>query len=118
MEIHNITFDSHDPKALAGFWSNLVERPVAPWSNDDMAMLEGTPNLLFIRVPEGKSAKNRVHLDLHVDSMDGVRDRMASAGASFVQEVREHGVHWITFQDPEGNELCVGTPMEGHSAPE
>ena len=115
MEIHNVTFDASDPMALAGFWSQVVERPVAPWSNGDMAMLEGTPNLLFIRVPEGKAAKNRVHLDLHVDSMAGVRERLEGLGAAFVHEVTEHGVHWMTFQDPEGNELCVGTPLDGHT---
>ncbi len=118
MEIHNITFDSGDPQLVARFWSEVVERPVAPWSNDDMAMIEGSPNLLFIKVPEGKVAKNRVHIDVHTDSMNGVRERIEGLGATFVHEQREHGVHWLTFQDPEGNELCVGTPLEGHAAPE
>ena len=68
---------------------------------------------MFIAVPEGKSAKNRVHLDLHAEDpadVDAEAERLLAAGATFVGEHREFGVYWRTLQDPEGNELCIGTP--------
>jgi predicted enzyme related to lactoylglutathione lyase len=60
-----------------------------------------------IKVPEGKTAKNRLHLDLDCDDLTEARRRLELLGASFVHEKDEYGVHWMTFQDPEGNEFCV-----------
>jgi Glyoxalase-like domain len=57
---------------------------------------------------EGKTAKNRFHLDLDTETLDGLRPRLEGLGATFVHEKDEYGIHWLTFQDPEGNEFCVG----------
>jgi predicted enzyme related to lactoylglutathione lyase len=113
MNVGNITFDcSTDAAALAAFWSQVVERPVVDGANADLAVIGGpgaTPNLLFIRVPEGKTAKNRCHVDLDADGpLDEVRARMESFGATFVHHKSEFGISWMTFTDPEGNEFCVG----------
>jgi predicted enzyme related to lactoylglutathione lyase len=110
MRLHNITFDAHDPVALATFWSTVLERPVVDWANEFFAAIDRTesaPAWLFIRVPEGKTAKNRMHVDLDVDDLDEARRQLESIGATFVHERDEHGVHWYTFQDIEGNEFCV-----------
>ncbi|WP_409470271.1 VOC family protein [Streptomyces sp. HC307] len=65
--------------------------------------------LLFQRVPEPKSGKNRLHLDLH--PAQGQRadevDRLRGLGASVLREVKESGGEWVMMQDPEGNEFCV-----------
>ena len=58
-------------------------------------------------MPEGKTAKNRMHVDLDAGDLDEARRRLESLGATFVHEQNEYGVHWYTFQDPEGNEFCV-----------
>jgi hypothetical protein len=74
--------------------------------------------LLFLRVPEGKPGKNRVHLDLHVVApgtpMDERRVALAARaaelvakGASEVGPVEEYGQYWIVMADPEGNEFCI-----------
>jgi predicted enzyme related to lactoylglutathione lyase len=63
--------------------------------------------VIFIKVPEGKSAKNQMHVDLDCDDLADARGRLEGLGASFVHERDEQGVHWMTFQDPEGNEFCV-----------
>jgi predicted enzyme related to lactoylglutathione lyase len=107
MKIFNITFDAADPLALAAFWSAIVERPVADGASADFATIDGSPNLLFLRVPEDKTAKNRVHIDLECDDLLAARTRLESLGATFVHEKDEYGIRWCTFQDPEGNELCV-----------
>jgi hypothetical protein len=71
---------------------------------------EGTPKLLFIRVPEGKAGKNRVHLD--VQPTERTRDQevewLLGLGARVFEDHRKpDGTGWVTMGDPEGNEFCV-----------
>ncbi|MFB7324404.1 VOC family protein [Streptomyces sp. NPDC056190] len=65
--------------------------------------------LLFQRVPEAKSGKNRIHLDLHPG--EGRRadevERLKGLGARVLRHVREHGGEWMVMEDPEGNVFCV-----------
>ncbi|GAA3223855.1 VOC family protein [Actinocorallia longicatena] len=65
--------------------------------------------LLFQQVPEPKTVKNRLHLDLHAgpDTRDGEVSRLRSLGATVLQEVKEPGTHHVVMSDPEGNEFCV-----------
>jgi Glyoxalase-like domain len=115
--VHNITFDCAEPYRLAGFWSQVTgfredpENPNLP-ADEEAALIgpEGHPNLLFIRVPEGKTVKNRVHLDLM--PTDRTRDeevaRLLGLGATLVADLRRSdGSGWAVLADPEGNELCV-----------
>jgi predicted enzyme related to lactoylglutathione lyase len=105
-----MTFDAADPPALAAFWSAVLERPVSDESSDFAAFIDRTetePAVLFIKVPEGKTAKNRFHLDLDCPDLAAARAQLEGLGASFVHEQHEYGLHWMTFQDPEGNEFCV-----------
>ena len=66
-------------------------------------------NLLFIQVPEDRTAKNRVHIDLDAPDLAAARERLEGLGAEFVHEKDEHGLRWFTFRDPEDNEFCVGS---------
>lgn len=109
MRIGNVTFDCSDALALSAFWSRVVDRPVAAGATEDFAVIGGSPNLLFIKVPEDKAAKNRCHVDLDADApLPEVRTRLEGFGATFVHEQQEYGISWLTFRDPEGNEFCVG----------
>jgi len=107
VRLYNVTFDAQDPGALAAFWSAVLERPVADGSNEFAAFIEGTPNWIFIAVPEGKTAKNRMHVDLDADDLAAARVRLEELGATYVHEQEQYGLHWMTFQDPEGNEFCA-----------
>ena len=112
MQLFNVTIDARDAAALATFWSEVVERPVDPRASEFFARIagdDGSPNLLFIQVPEEKAGKNRVHVDLDADDLDAARERLEGLGAQFVHEKDEYGIQWLTFRDPEGNEFCVGT---------
>lgn len=109
MRLHNVTFDARDPRALASFWSAVLERPVEDGANEFFAVIGGAPNWLFLAVPENKTAKNRMHVDLDADDLAAARARLEGLGATFVHERDEYGVHWMTFQDPEGNEFCVAS---------
>jgi predicted enzyme related to lactoylglutathione lyase len=69
-----------------------------------------TASMLFIPVPEGKTAKNRLHLDL--GPTDCTRDEQVAAavalGASMIGDHRQpDGAGWVTMADPEGNEFCI-----------
>jgi len=114
--IRHITFDcADDPYQVALFWSELLGRPV---SDDDkpgdpealIADPDGGPGLLFVRVPEGKTAKNRVHFDLEPHGRTRAEEvgRALSLGATLVADhTRPDGRGWVTLADPFGNEFCV-----------
>lgn len=114
MRLHNITFDCSDAPALAGFWAALVGWNV--FTDEDPEVLvvphypfEGT-GLLFIPVPEGKSVKNRVHLDLEPEdrTRDAAVERAVELGARVLADFRNpDGTGWVTLADPEGNEFCI-----------
>jgi catechol 2,3-dioxygenase-like lactoylglutathione lyase family enzyme len=117
LKINHITFDAHDPATVAGFWGEAMgwsenpDHPNLP-GDDECALFspDGSPILLFIRVPEGKSVKNRVHLD--VAPTDSTRDveveRLIGLGSTIYDDRRTaDGRGWVVLQDPEGNELCV-----------
>ena len=114
--VRHITFDCvGDPHQLALFWSQVVDRPVDPDDKpgDPEVIIwgaDGVPNLLFIRVPEAKTVKNRLHLDLV--PTDRTRDeeveRLLALGATLFDDHRTpDGKGWATLADPEGNEFCV-----------
>ena len=67
------------------------------------------PRLFFQRVPEGKTSKNRVHLDVHVDDNGKTAEtkRLVGFGAQVVGENADRGPRTIVMQDPEGNEFCL-----------
>jgi hypothetical protein len=116
--VHNITFDARDPYEIARFWAaalGYVEDPANPNApTDEEALLIDPrrlhPGLLFIRVPEPKSTKNRVHLDLTAPTTrDEEVARLLALGATLVADHRreDDGGGWVVLADPEGNELCV-----------
>ncbi|GAB3213237.1 VOC family protein [Marinactinospora thermotolerans] len=113
--IRNITIDCADPHALAEFWARVIGVPVDPRSGPgaDEAYIDtpdGQPGLLFLRVPEGKVVKNRVHLDLGPSeaTRDEEVERLVGIGATFLSDFRTpDGKGFVVLADPEGNEFCV-----------
>jgi predicted enzyme related to lactoylglutathione lyase len=107
-----LVLDCHDPQALAPFWAGALGY-VAVGSVDNYTLLapdgRDGPNLLLQRVPEGKSGKNRMHLDLHVDDIEAEAARLVALGAQRLEASAstEHGSTWIKMADPNGNEFCV-----------
>lgn len=130
--IRTLTFDCADARGLADFWAALTGWHV--FHDDDPEVLvapyypyDGT-GLLFIPVPEGKAAKNRIHLDLTPTdtSRDEQVEQALRLGATLLDDRREpDGTGWVVLADPEGNELCIlrteaeraqGTPARSGSA--
>jgi hypothetical protein len=103
-----VSFDAADALALARFWAAALGSDVDEDSTPDKAFVEapgwGGPNLWFTRVPEPKTAKNRVHFDLRAPgSMEAEVARLARLGAT----VTARHPHLTVMADPEGNEFCV-----------
>lgn len=114
--IGNITFDCNDALALGTFWSNVLGLPLDQGGSSGYCSIgradasRSKPAWFFERVPESKTSKNRVHLDL-VDSDPDTVQRLVMLGASIVEEHAVEGVeqHWTVMLDPEGNEFCVSS---------
>ena len=111
-----VTFDCENAATLARFWSEVLGRSVdegQPEAGEFFASIGrgGSPGdgpvLMFIKVAEGKTAKNRVHLDLGTADRAAEVERLVSLGATAVHDKDEWGVRWTTLSDPEGNEFCV-----------
>jgi hypothetical protein len=116
LEIRSVTFDCADPYRQALFWSEATgwrEDPDDPNNPGDPEGRIVSPqgiNLLFMPVPEGKTVKNRVHLDLmpQVRGRDEEVTRLLAIGAVMVEDHRKpDGTGWVILADPEGNEFCV-----------
>jgi Glyoxalase-like domain len=115
-----VTVDCEDALTVGRFWSAALGRPLDPNASSGLASigrtkhrdvqgrrLDGDPNWLFARVPEGKSAKNRMHVDLAAADREAEVARLVELGARRVADVDEWGHQWTVMQDPEGNEFCV-----------
>jgi predicted enzyme related to lactoylglutathione lyase len=112
--IASVTFDCDNAAALAGFWARVFGREVSPGPPEPSEFFasiapgdDGSPMMMFLKVPEGKTAKNRVHLDLATDDRAAETTRLVGLGATHLYDKDEWGVSWSTFTDPEGNEFCV-----------
>ena len=138
-----VVIDAADPAALSAFWASaLADRgyavPAPPgdfedwpaflvangvpeerWNDASAIEADGHPRIFFQRVPEPKTVKNRVHVDLVAGGGPSVpvavqRERVAAEvarleglGATRVEDRTELGAHWTVMRDPEGNEFCV-----------
>jgi glyoxalase superfamily protein len=133
-----VTFDAADPHALARFWASVLGTEVEDHSGfvdelvangrmpaEDRITVDGRsafrdvaacrdpqgvePRFFFQKVPEGKTAKNRVHLDIHVeaDGKEAEVGRLTGLGAELVSSHDDRGPLTYVMRDPEGNEFCV-----------
>jgi hypothetical protein len=108
--VKSVTFDCADALVLARFWAAALGGELDEDSTSDKAYVEapgwGAPNLWFQRVPEGRTAKLRMHFDLRApDGVAAEVKRLEGLGATVFAE--HEGL--TVMQDPEGNEFCVET---------
>jgi predicted enzyme related to lactoylglutathione lyase len=110
-QFFGIAIDCADAAAVATFWAEVLGRQI----DDDRtrehaivlvddAALHG-PRLAFHQVPEPKTVKNRVHLDLVSTEFEAETDRLVRLGAQKVRDIEQSGARWTTFRDIEGNEF-------------
>ena len=122
--IDSITFDASHAATLARFWCEaLPDYEIAPYDDEEIARLKsmgvddveddpsvlalskaGGPRLFFQKVPEPKTAKSRVHLDVRLRDRAHL-ERLIQLGAKVVREWDNHEGYWMT--DPDGNDFCA-----------
>ena len=120
VKVAAITVDCHDALVVARFWSAALDRPIDPKPTSNFAAiglaehrdtrgwrLGDDPTWLFAKVPEPKTAKNRMHVDLAAPDPEAEVARLVELGATRVADMNEWGYEWTVLQDPEGNEFCV-----------
>lgn len=110
MDIVNVVIDCANPQRLAPFWQAATGYQ-SVWSNDGIVVLapseQGRPNLLLQRVPEPKTGKNRVHVDLGAADLEAEARRLMGLGATRGEAYDIGVARWIVMTDPDGNEFCV-----------
>ena len=110
LEWEQLNVDAADPVALGRWWTEALGWVVVNDAADEYEIRpakDRLPGLLFAPVPEGKTIKNRLHLDLRPDDQDAEVARLLALGARHVDVGQGDEVTWVVLADPEGNEFCV-----------
>ena len=109
----NVAIDCNDLDRMTAFWGALTGFEVV-WSSETYRFLQHPdkrrPGLVMQKVPEPRTAKTRIHVDL--DAVSTTDEKAAiewaeSLGATYVTSHDEFGVRWAVMEDPEGNAFCI-----------
>jgi Glyoxalase-like domain len=119
LRIQCVCIDTADPAGLATFWESALGWR-RTYEEDDQVVLEPpagspedgiVPDLLFLRVPEDKAAKNRLHFDLRPQDQAAEVERLEALGARRADVGQKADISWVVMADPAGNEFCVLLPL-------
>lgn len=107
-----LCIDCADPKTLAAFWKEVLEWHVSEEDDDSVELVNPEsewPVLLFARVPEKKTVKNRLHIDVSPRDRDqkAELERLLALGATHADVGQGEDASWVVLKDPEGNEFCL-----------
>ena len=109
--ITEVVIDSADPAALSRWWAEVLGYEITD-EDDDVVELTGPPGsgptIVFVRVPDAKTVKNRVHLDVNATDRerDAELERLLSLGARHT-DIGQGEQTWVVLADPEDNEFCL-----------
>ena len=118
IRIQCLCIDTGDPAKIASFWQAALGWR-RTFDEDDQVALEPpkgrpedgvVPDLLFLKVPDGKAGKNRLHLDLRPEDQAAEVARLETLGARRV-DIGQGDVSWVVMADPDGNEFDVLRPL-------
>ena len=109
-----LCIDSTNPRELARFWAEVLGWRIENEADDEdeIELVDpdgGKPTLLFVRVPEAKTVKNRLHIDVNARDREQAEEveRLLGLGATLADVGQGDDVTWVVMADPEGNEFCV-----------
>jgi predicted enzyme related to lactoylglutathione lyase len=107
----SVEVDCADHRAQARFWASVFDWQIMVESDDAIAIAKDEtswPGMVFSNVPEAKTLKNRLHIDLNPDDQAAEVARLEGLGATRA-DIGQGEVPWVVMADPEGNEFCVLT---------
>ena len=115
LRIQSTAIDARDPAAQGRFWAAVLGWRITEDEPGEVALEPPAgspedgivPDLLFLAVPEDKTVKNRLHLDLRPEDQAVEVARIEALGATRVDIGQGEDVTWVVLADPEGNEFCV-----------
>ena len=105
----DIVMDCADPRPLAGFWSEVLGYAIGYEGDDEVRLdaSDGGFRIWLVRVPEPRTVKNRVHIDVNLEPGVGI-ERLEELGAKVLHPVGSApATRWAVMADPEGNEFCA-----------
>jgi predicted enzyme related to lactoylglutathione lyase len=110
-----ICVDAADPSSLGRWWAEVLGWRVTYESEEEVALEPpaGSPedgvaaDVLFLKVPEAKAVKNRLHIDLRPDDQTAELARVEALGGIRVDIGQGEDTSWVVLADPEGNEFCI-----------
>jgi predicted enzyme related to lactoylglutathione lyase len=110
--VQSVSFDSRRPAETSRFWAEALGWRITEEQSDEVVLeppvgSQDGLDMLFLLVPEQKSVKNRVHLDLRPDDQAAEVTRLEALGARRVEAGSDNGTSWVLMADPEGNEFSV-----------
>jgi predicted enzyme related to lactoylglutathione lyase len=121
LRIQCITIDSEDPHKLAEFWASALDWKITYSDEIEVCLelLDGSPevgripDILFLKNPDKKQVKNRLHLDLRPQNQEAEVSRLEALGAKRIEIGQSDypETTWVVMADPEGNEFCVLRPL-------
>jgi predicted enzyme related to lactoylglutathione lyase len=117
LRIQCITIDCHDPLKVAQFWAAALDWKITEQDEIEVVieLLDGSPeqgripDILFLKNPDKKAGKNRLHLDLRPLDQAAEVARLEALGAIKIEigQSEYEETTWVVMADPEGNEFCV-----------
>jgi hypothetical protein len=118
VRIQCVVVDAHECGVLARFWSSVLGWRITYESDHEWAIeppeggpeVDVAPDILFVKVPDEKIVKNRLHFDLRPKDQDAEVGRFLELGATHA-DIGQRDVGWVVLADPEGNEFCVLQPL-------
>lgn len=113
LRLQNVSFDVTDAKTVATFWAAALGLEVVGTPTEHFAKVGGSelpaghPGFMFAKVPEGKHAKNRMHIDVATNDVATEITRLEALGATRIETRNAGTFQWTVMSDPEGNEFCI-----------
>ncbi|WP_353950470.1 VOC family protein [Knoellia sp. S7-12] len=115
LKLAMITADTTDAEALGSWWAHVTGAEIAETNDGWFVIVKGGElpvTLAFQKVDEVTPGKNRLHLDLITEDLEGATDRLLAAGATLVERRGDENFRWTTLADPQGNDFCIAAQPE------
>ena len=110
LKLAMITTDTTDAEGLGAWWARVTGAEIAETNDGWFVIVKGGSlpvALAFQKVEDPTVGKNRLHLDLTTEDLEGATEQLIASGATLVERRGDENFRWTTLADPQGNEFCI-----------